>query len=94
MKNMILEVNRVEDYMRKEMPEGVGPLVKFIPLLLRRIKELENSLRPFALIGDRSNDNKPLTLVYHKDCVAAGAVLSPANAKPLEPLGPIEYPAE
>ena len=92
--NLILEVERIERYMREGFPEGVEPLAKDVPLLLHRINELEVALVPFARAGLQENDGKPLIHVYQKDCKRAFDKLSRRVAIATRPVVVEEYPAE
>jgi hypothetical protein len=94
MSNVSIQVEQIRDYMRRGMPEGAEPVVKEIPILFRRIEELERSLVPFARQGLADNEGKPLIQVYHKDCQTAYRALSSRYAESIKPPEPEYLPAE
>jgi len=94
MSNVSLEVENIRDYMRRGMPEGGEPLIKSIPVLFRRIEELERALIPFARQGIKDNEGLPLTQVYHRDCQTAYKALSSKFAESVRPPEPEYLPAE
>lgn len=96
MSNLIVQVEEVQNYLRREMPEGGEWLVRRVPMLLRRIEELERALIPFARQSTREKQLKtkvPLTQVYIKDCDVAMSVLSRAASIAAMPK-PTELAAE
>ena len=94
MTNHSLQVEEIKDYLRRGMPEGGEPVIKSLPVLFRRIEELEHALVPFARQGLANNENKPLIYVYHKDCVTALNILSSKVAKQNLPPEAEYIPAE
>ena len=93
MANLILKVEEVEQYMKKGMPDGVEPLVEYVPYLLNRIYELERALIPFGRVGVQPTKEQ-LVKVYTKDCQRAFNVLSKAAAIAAQPTVQVEMPAE
>jgi hypothetical protein len=94
--NLIVQVEEVQDYLRREMPEGGEWVIRRVPMLLRRIEELERALIPFARQSAREKQFKtkvPLTQVYIKDCDHAMTVLSRAASLAALPA-PTEIAAE
>ncbi len=92
--NLIIEVEQIEDYMRRGAPEGTEPLGRAVPMLIARIVELERALMPFARIAARGNPtNVPLVSVYYNDCVKAQEKLSREAALAVMPV-PSELAAE
>ena len=89
MSNVSIEVEQIRDYMRRGMPEGGEAVIKSIPVLFRRIEELERALVPFARQGLVDNEGKPLINVYHKDCQTAYRTLSSRYAESIKPPDPI-----
>lgn len=88
MPNLIPQCQEIEKWIRKGMPGGVQRAHQDIPVLLRRIRELENTLAPFARIAvfNKSVASKPDTLVHatFKDCQEAFNKLDPAQGVPLQ----------
>lgn len=73
MPNRMKDVERIEKAMHKGWPEGTSELHREIPVLLDRIKELENALVPFARVWivEKNNPNAHsefLVNVYLKHC--------------------------
>ncbi len=92
--NLILEIEQIEDYVRRGAPEGTEPLAKAMPALFARITELEKALIPFARVAARGNPaNTPLTSVYFADCQNALNKLSRDAALAAQPI-PSELAAE
>lgn len=92
--NLILQVEQVEDYMRRGAPEGTEPLARAMPALIARIEELERALIPFARIAARGNPtNVPLVQVYFSDCQHAQSKLSRQAALAVMP-NPTDMAAE
>jgi hypothetical protein len=94
--NHIFIVEEVDKRVRTGYPNGVDETsIKQLPLLLKRIQELENALAPFARIGARSGPGElPLQNCYTKDCVEAYNVLDPSNTWRAKPVQQQEIPAE
>jgi hypothetical protein len=93
-RNLSKAADDIKSYYAKGMEEGAGPLIKDLPILFRRIEELERALAPFARIGLRDNGNLPLIQVYHKDCKHAFETLSEKNALELKKAEEQYLPAE
>lgn len=91
--NLIIQVEQIEDYVRRASPEGSEPLARSVPILLARIQELERCLIPFARIAARGNPGVPLVQVYFKDCESAKLKLSREAALAVMPA-PSELAAE
>ena len=92
--NLIIQVEQIEDYVRRASPEGSEPLARSVPILLARIQELERCLTPFARIAARGNPNNlPLVHVYFKDCETAKLKLSREAAIAVMP-NPTDLAAE
>ena len=86
---MALNLKRLAEIVVRRMQlgwaDGIDPQsAKDIPLLIKRIEELETGLIPFAKIAvtqkDQSN-GKPLTSCYLSDCVNALALMDPNNSE-------------
>jgi hypothetical protein len=96
MNNHIFVVKEVVNRMQKNYQEGVDPISRQqIPLLMKRIFELEQSLAAFARIGSRvQHDELPMQTCYTSDCVRAAQMLDENNTYRPNPQAPSqEIPA-
>jgi hypothetical protein len=95
MRNHIKLVEEVITRKNKGYPTGVDDTsLKQIPILLKRIEELENALAPFARVASRFDSNtQELVDVYAKDCREAFSALDLSDSIQLRPQE-ILYPAE
>lgn len=94
MSNLILQVEALQDYMRRGMPDGPDYVVKSFPILIARIEELERALIPFARAANKDNQGMPLIHVFHNDCKTAFTKLSKAAAIAATPKPEEWAPAE
>lgn len=91
---MIL-VDAIKTKVLRGFPNGVEDARKDIPLLLERIRELENGLWSFARIATIADPNASGDVVqcYRKDVIKAWQLLD-ANQGDVPPAPQIEFPAE
>ena len=94
MSNLSTETDKIIAYYKRGMDDGAEPLIRSMPVLIRRIEELERALIPFARQGLKDNHGLPLIQVYHKDCLNAFKSLSSAAAEAAKPAEPEYLPAE
>lgn len=94
-KNRMLYTQKIQEAYFRGLPDGLSEdLIRQIPVLFERIKELELALVPFARAHDVNKQfGKELTEVYMKDCLTAKKMIDPRYAHPL-PGKQYEYPAE
>jgi hypothetical protein len=82
MANLIALVEEARKRVRAGFPEGSDNIsAQQLPILLRRIDELEAALMPFARIGSRIDSTTPeLVDCYRNHCAKAYEVLDPAQS--------------
>lgn len=79
--NTMVFAEFVRDRMRKGWADGIDPQsAKDIPILIKRIEELERALKPFVSISinesrDNPNSSKPLISCLREDCMHAKDVM-------------------
>lgn len=87
MSNLINHVNVIREKVNAGLARmGDEDLVLEMPLLLKRIDELETALVPFArraVEAQRHGENNELLQVYAKECMNAKNVLDPAMSTPI-----------
>jgi len=96
MHNRIKTIEKIEKEVRMGYPNGSIDAWKYIPELLARIKELENTLAPFARVGmieERHTQPDKLVHVYLKDCLSAKDQLD-SNKSIQLPVEDFGVPAE
>jgi hypothetical protein len=92
MPNLINEVDRIVNNMQRGWPDGTHELHREIPVLLARIKELEDALVPFARVwlaetsvGGVPMNSEYVVQVYLRNCKTAYEQLTTENSvKPKE----------
>lgn len=99
MANLIPEVQRVERAMRLGWPEGTMELHREIPMLLARIRELENGLTPFARVAISESTNpeasgEMLSGVYLKHCNRALELIDTRQGTPTQRDNFFDMPAQ
>lgn len=95
MPNFRILADNMKDQYSKGMPDGIDEryIREAIPVLFRRIEELQNALKPFAKVGlAEKGVNKELVTVYHADCDAACNVMAYENS--IQPKKEEYWPAE
>lgn len=95
--NHIPDVERIEHAMRLGWPEGTSELHKEVPVLLKRIQELETALIPFARVATSeatAGMSANLVHVYLKDCVKAFDTLDSRQGIKKQNDGFFSQPAE
>jgi hypothetical protein len=95
--NRIPDVERIQHAMRLGWPEGTSELHKEVPVLLKRIEELEAALVPFARVAtSEAKAAAPANLVhvYLKDCVKAFDALDSRQGLRKQNDGFFSQPAE
>jgi hypothetical protein len=93
--NLIKLTDEIKNEYAKAMPDGMDEkFLKKIPVLFRRIEELERALAPFGrafLVNANFKDE--MVTVYKKDCANALDMLDSGKGFEIPRL-PVEYPAE
>jgi len=92
--NLIPIVEEIQREYSRGMPDGMNEdFLKRIPILFKRIGELEVALAPFAraFLNNEASTTE-LIYVYKNDCAKALDVINSGNGRPIPRQ--VEMPAE